>query len=420
MFDENNHIESDLMMRSILSEAQEEVPAHVWDGVYSELDRISAADSKKPAVIWIRRTAVAVAAAAAVTVGVIFNFNHNENRTASPAEDSRMIAVVEENTTDEISDIYIADAGEEVKKAVSEFRKIAYEPLKETRANIADSHEDGVSGHSEGIATENEITTSQAQKSDVKSEEKGYDSTAEVTEADRTEEYFSDEDWEADEDYGHSKVKASLVISGITGTNNPQNKSGIGPMKSPAMSTIRPKTGIKQTSNESTFGVPLSFGLGTKIDFNHHWSLGLGLNYSLLTRRFEGTYTRVGDDGNIEMSTSSDIRNSQSYIGIPINVYYNIIGQEHLNFYTYVGGTVEKCIADKYNVLSSSVIHTEKVEGAQLSANVGIGVEFFLGKHLGLYIDPSLRYYFNCRQPKSIRTEQPLMLGFEMGLRFRL
>ena len=419
MFDDNNHIESDLMMRSILSEAQEEVPAHVWEEVSSELDRIYAADRKKPVVIWMRRTAIAVAAAAAVTVGVVFNFNQNEENIISPAETGRMIAVVEKGTNDKTPEIYIADADDEVKKAVSEFRKAAYEPAKEIGANTADYHDDETID-SESIVTESESTLPQAQQSETESEEKVYDNTEEATEPERAEKYFRDEDWEADEDYGHNKVKASLVISGITGTNNPQNKNGIGPMKSPAMSTIRPKTGVKETSNESTYGIPLSFGLGTKIDFNPRWSLGLGLNYSLLTRRFEGTYTRVGNDGNIEMSTSSDIRNSQSYIGIPINVYYNIIGQEHLNFYTYVGGTVEKCVADKYNVLNSSIIHTEKVKGAQLSANVGIGVEFFLGKYLGLYIDPSLRYYFNCRQPESIRTEQPLMLGFEMGLRFRL
>ena len=56
----------------------------------------------------------------------------------------------------------------------------------------------------------------------------------------------------------------------------------------------------------------------------------------------------------------------------------------------------------------------------QLSANAGFGVEFMLGDHLGLYIDPSLRYYFDNGQPKSIRTVQPLMLGFEMGFRARL
>ena len=64
--------------------------------------------------------------------------------------------------------------------------------------------------------------------------------------------------------------------------------------------------------------------------------------------------------------------------------------------------------------------HKEKVAGMQLSANAGIGVEFMLGQHLGLYVDPSVRYYFDCGQPKNIRTVQPLMLGFEMGFRARL
>ena len=65
-------------------------------------------------------------------------------------------------------------------------------------------------------------------------------------------------------------------------------------------------------------------------------------------------------------------------------------------------------------------MHKEPDKGVQLSANFGFGAEFMLGEHLGLYLDPSLRYYFDCDQPKSIRTEQPLMLGFELGFRFRL
>ena len=157
-----------------------------------------------------------------------------------------------------------------------------------------------------------------------------------------------------------------------------------------------------------------------KLDFTPKWSLGIGVNYSLLTRRFYGSYTEVSQTGVIDKSISSDIRNSQQYIGIPVNVYYNVLDSEHMNFYAYAGGTAEKCISDKYDLIGTEVVYTEKVKGVQLSANVGIGVEFLLGQHLGLYIDPSLRYYFSNGQPKSIRTAQPLMLGFEMGLRVRL
>ena len=159
---------------------------------------------------------------------------------------------------------------------------------------------------------------------------------------------------------------------------------------------------------------------GVKIDFAPRWSVGIGLNYSLLSRRFYGTYTKVGENGSILKDVSSDIRATQHYIGIPVNVYYDIVNSDKLSFYTYAGGTAEKCVADKYQVLNTDITHSEKVKGVQLSANIGMGAEFMVGKHLGIYIDPSIRYYFDNDQPKSIRTAQPLMFGFEMGLRARL
>jgi hypothetical protein len=74
-------------------------------------------------------------------------------------------------------------------------------------------------------------------------------------------------------------------------------------------------------------------------------------------------------------------------------------------------------MTDRYEVISTSIVHKEKVKGVQWSTNLGIGVSFKLGEHLGLYIDPSLRYYFDCGQPHNIRAAQPLMLGFEVGLK---
>ena len=210
------------------------------------------------------------------------------------------------------------------------------------------------------------------------------------------------------------RPKASIVLSGIASTNSVQNNNGRGATRLPSISTINPTTGVKQTKDESSYGLPPSVVAGVKFRLSPHWSLGIGANYTMLSRRFKGTYTKVGSDGNITVIPESDIRNSQHYIGIPVNVYYNIVNKEHLNFYTYLGGSVEKCISDRYDVLGSEIIHREKVNGAQLSANLGIGVEFLLGKHLGLYIDPSLRYYFDNKQPKSIMTVQPLMRGLEM------
>jgi anti-sigma factor RsiW len=74
MFDDNRYNETDDLLRSILSQGEEDVPAHVWEGVSSQLDRIS---TRKTVMLWFRRTAVAAAAAAVVAVGVFTDWTGN-------------------------------------------------------------------------------------------------------------------------------------------------------------------------------------------------------------------------------------------------------------------------------------------------------------------------------------------------------
>lgn len=407
MSEENKYTETDILMRSILGEAQEEVPEHVWEGVSSELDRIEAARTRKPMVIWFRRAAIATAAAAAVAVGVFTGRNGEAGMLVPEAEGSGMVAVVEPEAAaepmsegaqaPELARTYVADAG----KAVEMARKAVRE-AEEMKPAVADNENNGTRQPEEKDGPAQQVKPAQEKK----------------TETEVRKEYFPDE-WPEEDVEARRKGGVSLVLSGVAGTNNAQNGGPKGPFKRPQMSMAPPKTGIEEKSTESTYGLPLSVGAGVKIDLTPRWSIGTGVNYTLLTRRFYGTYTNVDENGSVT-SKGSDIRNSQQYIGIPVNAFYNIVNREHLNFYAYAGGTIEKCISDKYALMGTTITHTEKAAGVQLSANAGIGVEFVLGKHLGLYVDPSLRYYFDCGQPKSIRTVQPLMLGFEMGLRVKL
>ena len=49
MFDDNRYNETDDLLRSILSQGEEDVPAHVWEGVSSQLDRIS---TRRTGMLW--------------------------------------------------------------------------------------------------------------------------------------------------------------------------------------------------------------------------------------------------------------------------------------------------------------------------------------------------------------------------------
>lgn len=400
----------DNLMKSMLENAQEEVPAHVWDGVSAGLDK---AARHSAIIIWWKRAAIGVAAAAAVAVG--FVFGGKSVQISEPVED--MIAVVE---TPSVGDTEVDGTQNEpltppeqvlmAEVIIENAPKPTYRPSSIVAA-IADIEETEESSNS------NE-TFVKAEKPEVSEEAETTKEVQPIIEPSAT---LEDEiDWgEEEETSSKGKSRTSLVLSGITGTNSLQNGAKANILKRPSLSTSPVQTGITETSTNTTYGIPVSVGAGVKIDFNDKWSLGVGANYSLLSRKFYGTYTKA-ENGTEVSSTSSDIRNLQHFVGIPVNAYYNILNNKQINLYTYAGGTVEKCVADKYEVLNTNITHTEKPSGIQLSANIGIGVEFMLGKHVGLYADPSLRYYFNNGQPKSIRTSQPLMLGLDLGLRIKL
>lgn len=402
MFDDNHMEESDLLIRSILESGQEEVPAHVWEGVADGLDKVARRRSR---VLWLGRVA-AVAAAAAVVVGVFFSRSTDE--IVVPEAKGDMIAVVSEPAPE-------SGNTEEILLAHVESDNV-FKP-----ADVATGiyvMEIVTEPETEEVTAQDVIQT--APQETVEPVKEAAEPIKENIPAEIKTEIEDSFDWEEEEDIKRKKIKASLTVSGIAGTNNPQNKGGIGPLRSPGIFKSPEKTTVEQTSAQTTYGIPLSFGAGIKLRFNDHWSLGMGLNYSLLTSKFNGKYTKV-EDGVASLPITATIHNSLHYIGIPINAYYNIVSRDFINFYAYAGGTVEKCVANRYEVQTTPVInHEESVKGVQLSANAGIGVEFMLGRHIGIYIDPSLRYYFHCSQPKSIRTAQPLMLGFEMGLRFNL
>ncbi len=408
MFEEKDKInEFDLMMKSILDEGQEEVPARVWDAVSEGLDN---AARRKTVVLWFRRASVGIAAAAAIAIAVIFNIKP-ETGLVPAAGDSGLIAVVEpeeevikETVNPENAAIVEYVAMAEVKTAKKRISPVE-EMIPQTASQAMETPE-----------TES-VDNPEPQNGDPATEKNKVEMPK--TRPDQHQYYdFSSLEGEVSDVF--DKRDISFIVSGLASTNSTQSKNRIGLMKAPTVSSAPEQTGITETSTSSTYGLPVSFGAGVKIGLSQRWSIGVGANYTLLTRQFYGKYVKVDDNGNIQKSTSSDIRNTQHYIGIPVNAYYDIVDKDRVNLYAYAGGTVEKCVADNYNVLSTFIRHTEKAPGVQLSANAGIGVEFMLGKHLGLYIDPSVRYYFDCDQPKSIRTVQPLMLGFEMGLRARL
>ena len=219
-----------------------------------------------------------------------------------------------------------------------------------------------------------------------------------------------------EEDNGRKGFGATfLYAKGAIGGNDPDfTGRRAGMTMAPGVSS----SGITELG-ESTYGIPLTLGLGVRFYLLPGFSIGTGVDYSLLTRTFTGKYTGPETSGLDEVS--GDVQHTMQYIGVPVDLYYDILSSDKIKFYVYGGGEAEYCVSNKYTVFSSPRITcSEPVRKLQFSVGAGVGVEFRLSGKLGLYLDPGVRYYFPNSQPKSIRTDKPFMFNFDAGLRFSL
>lgn len=427
--------EFDLKIRSILEDCREEVPDYLWESVQKRLP----AKEKRPVVIWLRRSAIAVAAAAAAAAFIFLGADlfigtgHHAGQPMDLSADAGIQVIDKAATSGDTlpSDrTILADASHKPVSMMSENvpQSVTQETVSQAETQVTGLQSD--INETEEQSDINSMSAAIPQQSGEKStaglnekpeREKQTKAEGSDTESigDRTPSASTWDDanvLDADIDAGRRKTPVAMTISGNAISNSTQGKSArsIAPMQS---SGIPPANSLHEDMATS-YGIPLSFGAGVKIFFNSRWALGAGINYSLLNRTLSGIYY----DENSTPFSDSDILNSQSYIGIPVNVYFSILKKDFIDLYAYAGGAVEKCVSSTYliDAPGQTLTYREKSRGVQMSADLGIGVEFLVIDRLGIYIDPSVRYYFKSNQPKSIRTVQPLMFGFEAGLRVRL
>ena len=406
----DKYTDFDLELKRMLQDAEEEVPSRIWHAVSDELDR---RDRRKVVALRWRRAAVGFAAAAAVLSGIFVFLGRD--RAAEP--DLTATAVKEQAaSTDMTAEETVPTIEEQI---VSAGTALADVPARNSRSTVSETVP------SEIIPADTFAPAEEETEDDVVETptEVAVDSTpvqdpvARPAETDtRTAITGTPDDpfaWPEDTEADKGRHLPSLVVAGNAMTNDFSGQD-IRQMRAPA-SGIKTRTGVEDKGS-STFSIPITFGLGVRFDLSDRWAVGTGINWSKLSRTFNGVYT------DNERNINSEIVNDIHYIGIPLNLYFNIFDSKNLRFYAWGGGSAEKGLVSRFRIQSNTgdIYYKESVNGLQWSAAAGLGLEFLLGEHLGLYLDPSARYYFDCGQPLSIRTERPFMMNYEVGLRFNL
>ena len=158
---------------------------------------------------------------------------------------------------------------------------------------------------------------------------------------------------------------------------------------------------------------PVRVGLSLRYRLNNRWGIESGLTYthhsSDMTMRLK---SEVGE-------TLATTEQRLVYLGIPVNMSYQLWATRHFNFYVSAGGMVEKMV--KGTQTSEGQSFSVSIHPLQCSVNGAVGAEWMFLKDFSLYAEPSLGYYFdNGSRISTFYQEKPLNFNVNVGLRFNL
>lgn len=385
--------EFDIQVRNLLQDAQESVSPSVWEGVQAGLAR-----KRRAAAFW--RWGGAIAAAAAILLGVVLLWPHAEQVHSNPI-------ILAETPSEALPKAPVAR--EELlpaEESAAPAARPVHRPLRLAQ----------VTQKAAPVAEESSLVAEKPAPAVAESVPVAEESTP-VTASQEAEDPTVFNRLAYEESRQQFAQVWSMDVSGNLEDKRRSTVSSLAPRyySAPPMDAAE---GIYNENPEVSFSLPFSVGVGLNWQFARNWAVGAGLRYTNLSRTFVGDY--VGDGFRYPQT---DIDNHQHWLGIPVNVYYAFVNTHRWRVHVFTGGSMEFLVDNDYLVhgAQKDIHYHQRGTRPQFSAGLGVGVEFKITPWLGLYLDPSFRYYFRPDlQPRSLRTIQPLRFDLEAGLRFSL
>lgn len=172
-------------------------------------------------------------------------------------------------------------------------------------------------------------------------------------------------------------------------------------------------------TTEYSHKMPVKIGASIRYDFNKFLGIESGLTYSFLSSDL-----KTGEEGAVS-GWSKGVQ-SMHYLGIPLNLSFNIFSSRYFNAYVTAGGLIEKCVRGslktdeyldgKYHGSSSTSL---KQKGLQWSVNGAAGIQVNILPQLGLYMEPGVSHHFsNNSKVRTIYSDKPTDFSLSFGLRY--
>lgn len=154
---------------------------------------------------------------------------------------------------------------------------------------------------------------------------------------------------------------------------------------------------------------PISFGLTANYALTDRISLTSGLVYTKLSSDF------------IHISDGEEAKDSQTlhYLGVPLNVNYNVWSTNRFKTYVTLGGQADFNVSAK--VETEGVKTSLNKDRVQFSLNAAAGAQYDIIPQLGVYVEPGVRYYIdNGSVIENYFKDKPLGFSLQLGLRLNI
>lgn len=174
-----------------------------------------------------------------------------------------------------------------------------------------------------------------------------------------------------------------------------------------------------EVQEEYSHKIPVKVGLTARYNITGRLGVETGLTYSILSSSVKTGNSETGKN----WSTGSQ---TLHYLGIPLNISFNILDSRYVNIYVTGGGMMEKSISgsiktDEYVDGKFARTLTAKIspKGLQWSVNAAAGVQANILPQLGFFVEPGVSHHFkNGSRVRSIYTDKPTDFSLGFGLRY--
>ncbi len=218
---------------------------------------------------------------------------------------------------------------------------------------------------------------------------------------------------------GSARKGNSPFTFGLFASNDALSFSGSEPVIDYAMANI----GMFELGDANSMSYLRLPGYEEKTRHHRPISMGLSAQFGLAKRLALTTgvvYSNLKSDYIYEMGGTTLERNQVlHYVGVPVEVVYTVWSKYGLSAYATAGAQADFCV--KATLKSEGVKKSIDKDRVQFSTLVGVGVQYNFVPSVGIYVEPTLKYYFdNGSDVENAFKDRPTNIGFQFGLRYNI